>query len=73
MDTPEEQEAKARRKLPLYTMDLTPMFEVSDEMWEVLGPPISRRLSCSWSNGDVRHADRVVDHGSSESVRKNGR
>jgi hypothetical protein len=41
MDTPEEQEAKARRKrrkLPLYTMDLTPMFEVSDETWEVVGP-----------------------------------
>src|SRR2546426_667923 len=38
LNMPEEQQAKARRKWPLYTMDLTPWFEVSDEMWGVVGP-----------------------------------
>jgi hypothetical protein len=38
MDTDEGTEARWRRRGPLYTWELTPLCEISDEMWAVIGP-----------------------------------
>lgn len=34
----EGQPGTPREKLPLYTWDLTPLREIPDEMWAVVGP-----------------------------------